>query len=127
MASLNKVLLIGRLGKDPELRSTGQGKSVVNFSLATGTGDYTEWTNVVAFDKTADLCNRYLRKGSQAYIEGELRTRKWQAKDGTDRYTTEVIARMVQFLDSKGEQSEPANESYQSAAGATIDDEDIPF
>lgn len=108
-AHLNKVLLIGNLGADPEGRFTGAGKPVANFRLATtktvGKGDeandYTEWHRIVAFDGLADIATKYLRKGSQVYIEGELRTRKWEDKDGQDQYTTEIVATEIQMLGKK--------------------------
>lgn len=98
--SLNKVLLIGRLGRDPEIRSMSSGDKVANLSLATsstwkdGSGqkqERTEWHRVVMFGKLADICERYLQKGSQIYVEGALRTRKWTDQSGNDRYSTEVV------------------------------------
>jgi single-strand DNA-binding protein len=99
---VNKVILIGNLGKDPQQRAMPSGKAVVNFSIATTeqwrdkqTGENkeaTEWHNIVMFDRLAEIAAEYLRKGSQVYIEGKIRTRKWQDKEGNDRYTTEIIA-----------------------------------
>lgn len=128
MASVNKVMIIGRLGKDPELRNTQGGSSVCNMVVATDESftdrdgnkhDQTEWHRVTAFAKQADNCAQYLHKGSLVYVEGSLRTRKWQAQDGTDRYTTEVKADRVQFLDpkpsngngNKGQQQQPQTEA----------------
>ena len=112
MGSINKVILIGRLGKDPEDRMTAGGTHVTNFSLATdqfrpGNGDggsqkTTDWHRVVAFGKLAELCNQYLRKGRQVCVEGSLQTRSWEKPPGERHYMTEVIAARVTFLDSKG-------------------------
>ncbi|HMO01842.1 MAG TPA: single-stranded DNA-binding protein [Oligoflexia bacterium] len=105
--SLNKVLLIGNLGKDPESRSTPGGLAVSRFSVATterrkdesgSWKDQTEWHNVVVFGRTAENCSQYLKKGSQVFIEGKITTRKWQDKEGKDRWTTEIIGNTVQFL-----------------------------
>ena len=104
---VNKVILIGRLGADPEVRYTTSGTAVVNISLATterisvGEGsweDKTEWHRVVAFGKTAENCGNYLSKGRQIYVEGRLQTRQWEDAQGVKRYTTEIVAREVQFL-----------------------------
>jgi single-strand DNA-binding protein len=105
--SVNKVLLIGRLGSDPEVRHTGGGAAVANFSLATNESwndkngqkqERTEWHRVVVWGKLAQLCGEYLSKGRQAYVEGRLQTRQWQDKDGQTKYTTEIIATTIQFL-----------------------------
>lgn len=111
MSGLNKVMLIGRLGKDPEVRYMPNGKAVANFSMATSetwrdkqTGDRqekTEWHNVVMFDKLAEIAGEYLRKGGQCFIEGKLTTRKWQDKEGRDRWTTEIIGSSMQMLGSR--------------------------
>ena len=103
---VNKVILIGNLGKDPQQRAMPSGKAVVNLSVATTeqwrdkqTGENkeaTEWHNVVMFDRLAEIAAEYLRKGSQIYVEGRIRTRKWQDKEGNDRYTTEIIANEMQ-------------------------------
>ncbi len=109
MKDVNKVILIGRLGKDPIQRSTNSGKAVTNFSLATskkvrgdeGSGDsreVTEWHNVVAWGTTGENCARYLKKGESVYIEGEIRARKYEAKDGSPRTAYEVHADRVRFL-----------------------------
>lgn len=112
MGSLNKVLLIGRLGQDPEKRVTPGGHSVVNFSLATteyskdqsgNKKERTEWHSVVAWNKQAELVEQYCHKGSQLFVEGSLQTRDWQDKDGNKRYTTEIVVRNMQFLDPKKE------------------------
>ena len=105
---INKVILVGNLGADPDTRYMPSGKAVTNIRIATSeswkdkqTGDQqerTEWHSVVLFDKLGEIAAEYLRKGSQVYIEGSLRTRKWQDKEGKDRYTTEIIARDMQML-----------------------------
>ncbi|MGZ4971023.1 MAG: single-stranded DNA-binding protein, partial [Methylobacter sp.] len=108
---LNKVMLIGRLGADPEVRYMPSGGAVTTLSLATSrrwkdrqTGERreeTEWHRVVMFNRLAEIAGEYLKKGSQAYIEGHIRTRKWQAQDGQDRYTTEIVADSMNMLDSR--------------------------
>ncbi len=109
--SVNKVILVGHLGKDPELRFTPNQTAVGNFTLATNerrkdaTGqwaDHTEWHNIVVWGKTAENCNKFIKKGRQVYIEGRIQTRKWKDKEGRDRYTTEVIGDTVQFLGGTG-------------------------
>jgi single-strand DNA-binding protein len=109
---INKVILIGNLGNDPETRYMPSGGAVTNVSLATSetwkdkqTGqpqERTEWHRVVFFNRLAEIAGEYLRKGSKVYIEGSLRTRKWQDKDGQDKYTTEIVASEMQMLDSRG-------------------------
>lgn len=110
MASVNKVILVGNLGKDPELRYTKSGHPVANFSVATtdkwqgkdgNTEERTEWHQVVVWGKSAENCQKFLGKGSTVYLEGSLQTRKWEDKAGNERYTTEVRAERVQFLGSK--------------------------
>ena len=105
--SVNKVILLGRLGANPEIRYTPSGAPVANFNIATSESwndkggqkqERTEWHRIVVWNKLAELCNQYLAKGRQAYIEGRLQTRQWDDKDGNKRYTTEVIATTVQFL-----------------------------
>jgi len=112
---LNKVTLIGRLGKGPELRNTTSGMPMTTLSIATDESytdregnkvDRTEWHSVVVFQRQAENCAKYLSKGSLVYVEGSLQTRKWQDQQGQDRYTTEVKASRVQFLDRKGSHSE---------------------
>lgn len=106
--SVNKVILVGRLGQKPELRNTPGGAAVANFSIATNENwmdrnnqkqERTEWHRIVVWGKVAQLCHDYLDKGRQVYLEGRLQTRQWQDKDGATKYTTEVIANTVQFLD----------------------------
>jgi single-strand DNA-binding protein len=109
MGSLNRVILIGRLGRDPEDRVTAGGTRVANFTLATdqfhsgngSTEKTTEWHRIVAFGKSAEVCNQFLRKGRQVCIEGSLQTRSWEKPPGEKHYTTEVIANRVTFLDSQ--------------------------
>lgn len=108
--SLNKVMVIGRLGRDPELKYTQTGSPVCSLNIATDESykdsngqkvERTEWHRVVVFQKAAENCSQYLAKGSLVYVEGSLTTRKWQDQSGQDRYTTEIKAQWVQFLDSK--------------------------
>ena len=108
---VNKVILIGNLGQDPELRYTGSGTAVCNMRLATNERykdsngewvDKTEWHNVVTWARLAEICGEYLKKGSQVYFEGSLQTRSWDDREGNTRYTTEVKAREMQMLDSRG-------------------------
>ena len=115
MASLNNVMLIGNLGKDPEIRYTQSGSSVANFSVATTDRftdrqgqrqERTEWHDIVAFDRNADLAQSYLKKGKSVYIEGRLQTRSWEDQQGKKRYRTEVVVNFMQFLDSR-----PSNDS----------------
>jgi single-strand DNA-binding protein len=141
---LNQCNFIGRLGRDPESRSTAAGKAVVNFSIACS-DDYkdangqaiekTNWINVVAWDRLAEICSQYLQKGSKVYISGKQVTRKWQDKaTGADRYSTEIIANEMQMLDSKTPNSERGTaaqagtpEPAQASAQGFDFDDDIPF
>lgn len=148
MSALNKVLLIGNLGKDPEIRYTPDGTQVATFSLATSETwndksgnrqEHTEWHTIVAWNKLAELSKRYLSKGRQVYIEGRLRTREWTDKEGNKRRTTEVIASQMVLLGSRPQSAEAggaAPQPYQKPAGAGeqetgpdlgITDDDIPF
>ena len=123
MASLNKVLLIGNLGKDPEVRYTASGTAVASFSLATSEkfknkeGEWeerTEWHNVTLWGRLAEIAGEYLGKGKTVYIEGRLQTRKWQDKDGKDRYTTEIVGEKMQMLSRKdGSNHEEAGQSHE--------------
>lgn len=146
---INKVILVGNLGKDPEVRYMPSGGAVANVTIATSdqwkdkqTGEQrerTEWHNVVFYQRLAEIVGEYLKKGSQVYVEGSLRTRKWQDKNGNDRYTTEVIANEMQMLGSRSggsasfNQSEPPQKSEPAAASAAGGgfsddfDDDIPF
>ena len=147
MASVNKVILVGHLGADPESRFAPSGDAICNIRIATSetwkdknTGEKkeaTEWHRVSFFGKLAEIAGQYLKKGSQVYIEGSLRTRKWQDKDGNDRYTTEIKLRDFVFLDGKGsgdggsEQGGVADPKThgRSSKPAQVDafDDDIPF
>ncbi len=144
MSGVNKVLLIGRLGRDPEVRYTQDGTAIANFSIATSeewkdkkTGEKqerTEWHKIVAFRRLGEICGEYLSKGRQVYVEGRLQTRDWQDKDGNKRYTTEIVASQMQMLGSK--------DSYDNTGGGSglkkndmppgpefsgSQDDDIPF
>ena len=150
MASVNRVTIIGNLGKDPETRYAPSGDAVTNITVATtetwkdkATGEKreaTEWHRVVFFGKLAEIAGQYLKKGSQVYLEGKLKTRKWQDKDGADRYTTEINADELKMLGGKGDgqQSEPqrqqqapqrpqAPQKPASGGGFNEFDDDIPF
>jgi single-strand DNA-binding protein len=121
MPSVNKVILIGHLGRDPEVKYLPNGEAVCNVRIATtdtwkdkSSGEQksqTEWHNVVFFRKLAEIAGQYLKKGAACYIEGSLRTRKWQDKDGQDRYTTEIRADAMQMVGSKGGSSQPADDN----------------
>ena len=139
MASVNKVILIGNLGSDPEVKYTPSGAAVANFNIATNeswTGkdgkkeERTEWHRIVVWNKLAELCGEYLSKGRTVYIEGRLQTREWNDKDGNKRYTTEVVAQTLQFLGSAGERSSrpsaPGASSGMESSPIEIED-DIPF
>jgi single-strand DNA-binding protein len=147
MASINKVILIGNLGKDPELRYTPGGAAVVNFSIATNerwkdksgqSQERTEWHNIVLWGRLAEIANDYLKKGSSVYIEGRLQTRSWEDRDGNKRYTTEVVGRQMQLLgretrtDGKMPEAEPeggftSGTKPEGEKGADAVDDDLPF
>ncbi len=140
MAGVNKVILIGNLGKDPELRYTPGGQAVATFSLATGEKwrdkdgnmqDRTEWHNIVVWGRSAENAKEYLSKGRPVYIEGRIQTRSWDDKDGNKRYTTEIVAQRLQFLGGR-------DQGAQTGAGAPPpeapqpedlggEDDDLPF
>jgi single-strand DNA-binding protein len=143
MAGINKVILIGRLGRDPEVRYTPDGTAVANFSIATSeewkdreTGEKkerTEWHRIVAWRKLGEICGEYLSKGRQVYVEGRLQTREWEDQDGKKRWTTEIVARDMQMLGPK-EQTESFSEGYAGAgrpgagpANEPPTEDDIPF
>ena len=124
MPSVNKVILLGNLGRDPELRFLPNGDAVCNFSIATTDSwkdkagekqEKTEWHNIVMYRKLAEIAGEYLKKGRPVYLEGRLQTRKWQTKDGQDRYTTEIVADNMQMLGGRdaGTQSTSKNEFNQ--------------
>tara|TARA_B110000037_G_C16866879_1_gene402414 strand:- start:6 stop:476 length:471 start_codon:yes stop_codon:yes gene_type:complete len=156
MPSVNKVMLLGNLGRDPEVRTFPNGDSVCNFSIATSTSwkdkasgekkEKTEWHNIVMYRKLAEIAGEYLKKGSSVFVEGSLQTRKWQTKEGQDRYTTEVVADTMQMLGGKDSRTsetsnsddnfnqEPTrvntNEVKTSSSGEPtleLPDDDIPF
>jgi single-strand DNA-binding protein len=150
MASLNKVMLIGNLGKDPEIRKTQSGKPIAKFSIATSesckdkqTGEKkekTEWHNIVVFNEgLAGVVERYVKKGSKIYIEGQLQTRKWQDKDGNDRYSTEIVLQSYNgqliMLDGRNASADTHNDTgtnYNALVSKKQDyaqeiDDDVPF
>jgi len=137
---VNKVILIGNLGGDPELRQTPSGTPVATFTLATNETwtdkdgqkqERTEWHRIVAWSRLAEICGQYLRKGRQVYIEGRLQTRSWEDKQGNQRKTTEVVAQNMQMLGSRGSDeggSGRRDETPEFAAETVkIDDDDLPF
>lgn len=150
--SINKVILLARLGGDPELKYLPTGAAVCNFSVATSERwtdkesgqkqEKTEWSRIVVWGKLAELCNQYLSKGRQVYIEGKLATRSWEKEDGTKAYVTEIVAQTVQFIggnpnaedDAPAAQSKarpqgqaPLNQGQPQDAGANFTADDIPF
>jgi len=153
MASVNKVILVGNLGRDPETRYMPDGGAITNISVATTDKwkdkagemqEKTEWHRVAFFGKLAEIAGEYLKKGSQVYVEGRLQTRKWQDKDGQDKYTTEIVANVMQMLGSRqgggdrdtsggGARTERAPQAAEAkpakAGGGKFDDfeDDIPF
>jgi single-strand DNA-binding protein len=148
---VNKVFLLGRLGKDPEMRATQGGTTVANFTLATSDRqkdaqgnwqDHTEWHNLVAFQRTAEIVRDYCKKGSQIFVEGKIQTRSWEDKEGQKKYRTEILVNDLSLLDSKGSgsgesggYSRSSSTSYATNAPAAssdvgdqgITDDDIPF
>jgi single-strand DNA-binding protein len=138
MASVNRVILIGNLGKDPEMKYTQAGKAIANITVATSeswkdktTGqkhEKTEWHRVSFFDKLAEIVGQYLRKGSTIYLEGRLQTREWTDKEGNKRYTTEIVGSEMKMLGGKkdGESSTPSKSPAPSAP-ADFDDSDVDF
>jgi len=137
MSGVNKVIIVGNLGNDPESRIANNGNAITNISVATSeswkdktTGqkqERTEWHRVTFFNRLAEIAAQYLNKGSKIYIEGSLRTSKYQ-KDGVDHYSTDIIASSMQMLDSKGSsQSSQQNQTPQQSQGGDFEDDDIPF
>jgi single-strand DNA-binding protein len=130
MGTLNKVVLIGRLGRDPEVRTTQKGKTVSNFSLATETyrganaEKITEWHQIVAFGKMAEQCNRYLNKGRMVCVEGALQTRTWEKTPGDKKYFTNIVASRVMFLDSGGSTETP---HLLETDGSAQEEQAVPF
>jgi single-strand DNA-binding protein len=137
MASVNKVIILGRIGKDPELSYTPSGVPVCKFSVATSEKytdkagvkqEKTDWHNVVLWQKTAELAKQYCHKGSLIYIEGKIQTRSWDDKDGTKRYATEIVGNSIQFLDGK-KPDDTVSEPRQSEVSEPLpqDDKYLPF
>ena len=136
MAGVNKAILLGRLGADPEIRYTSNGTAVANFRIATSERwtnsngekeERTEWHRIVAFGKLGEICGQYLAKGKQVYIEGRLQTRNWEDKDKNQRTTTEIIATGMQMLGSAGGTKAPDKEESSFSEEEPIKDDDIPF
>ncbi len=142
MSGVNKVILVGRLGADPEVRYTPGGAAVANFRMATSENwtkdgerqERTEWHKIVAFGKLGEICGEYLAKGKQVYIEGRIQTRSWEDKDGNKRWMTEIVANNMQMLGSPGEsvnapvpQSNEGATASSSVKEAEFSEEDIPF
>jgi single-strand DNA-binding protein len=141
MSSVNKVILVGNLGADPEKRFLPSGGAVTNLRLATSevrknrstgeSNEHTEWHRVVLFDRLAEVSAQYLSKGSQIYIEGKLRTRKWQSQEGTEKFMTEVVAEEMQFLGGQRQKNEPVIARKDMVGGTPdldpFDDSSIPF
>jgi single-strand DNA-binding protein len=127
---INKVIIIGNLGQDPEVKYMPNGNAVTNVSIATSetwkdkaTGqsqERTEWHRVVFFNRLVEIAGEYLKKGSKVYVEGSLRTRKWQAQDGTDRYTTEIVASELQMLGGKTDNESPQQQYANSVAASGV-------
>ena len=150
-AGINKVILIGRLGADPEVRYTANGGAVANFNLATNESwtdkagqkqEKTEWHRIVVWGKLGELCGQYLTKGRQAFVEGRLQTREWNDKDNAKRYTTEIVAQNIQFLGGPGDRASggasqgadfggPGPSDFTPSAQAegekTMGDDEVPF
>jgi len=141
MQGVNKIILIGNVGQDPDMKATAQGAAVANFSLATSeswkskqTGakeTRTEWHRCVAFNRLAEIVGQYVKSGSKIYVEGALRTRKWQDQQGNDRYTTEIVAAEMRLLDSRSDsEQQPARQQVQPKQEPPVFDDgldDIPF
>jgi len=140
MAGVNKVILIGRLGGDPEVRYTNTGTAVANFNMATSTNftdksgqksERTEWHRIVAFGKLGEICGEYLAKGKQVYIEGRLQTRDWEDRDGNKRKTTEIVATSMQMLGSAGEHVRAEGRDIEPPVSDdvpnTVTEDDVPF
>ncbi len=138
MAAVNKVILIGNLGADPEVRYTAGGNSVANFRIATTEQwtdkagerqEHTEWHRIVAWGRLGEICGEYLHKGKQVYIEGRLRTNEWEDRDGNRRFTTEVIAQVMKMLGpaSKEGRARTVGERHPVEEPLTVPEDDIPF
>jgi single-strand DNA-binding protein len=138
MAGVNKVILIGNLGADPEVRYTPSGSAVANFRIATSEQwtdkggqkqERTEWHRIVAWGRLGEICGEYLHKGKQIYVEGRLQTREWEDREGNKRFTTEVVAQTMQMLgpSGKGGSVGTGDNRYPSEEPVTVPDDDIPF
>lgn len=136
MASLNKVILIGNLGKDPEVRVTTSGQTMANFSLATKERfknkngereERTEWHSIIVWGRIAEIARDFLHKGKQVYIEGRLQTRKWEDKNGNVRYTTEIAVDTLQMLGSKGDGGQQPQQIEDLTGMPEFDDSEYPF
>jgi single-strand DNA-binding protein len=136
MAGVNKVILVGNLGKDPEVRHLEGGTAVANFSLATtetykdkagNRQEQTEWHNIVVWRGLAEVAEKYLKKGMTIYIEGKLRSRSWDDKEGIKRYTTEIVGDTFTILSKKENSAAPGNESGNSNPALPKSDDDLPF
>jgi single-strand DNA-binding protein len=128
MAGVNKAILVGNLGRDPELRTTPNGQSVVNFTLATSENwtdksgervERTEWHRIVVWGRTAEMCNQYLSKGRTVYVEGRIQTREWEDKEGNKRYTTEINANTVNFIGPRTSGDSGAGPASGSSSGSS--------
>lgn len=135
MSGVNKVIVVGNLGNDPEIATSNSGKTIANFSIATSEKwkgkdgqmtEKTEWHRCVAFDKLADVCGEYLKKGSKVYVEGKLQTDKYQ-KEGIDMYSTKIIVGVMQMLDSRDSAEKPAKTAKAKAAADDFTNDEIPF
>lgn len=136
MNGVNKAIIVGTLGKDPEMKYMANGNAIANLSVATSEKwkdknsgqqqEKTEWHRVSMFGAVAEIAGKYLTKGSQVYLEGKIQTRKWQDKDGQDRYSTEIVANQMQMLGGKRNESEP-RDSVEPPAEPEFDDSEIPF
>ncbi len=132
---LNKVLLIGNLGRDPEVKYTPSGTAIANFSIATTEkwtkdgqkNEKTEWHKIVAWQRLAEICGEYLHKGSQVYVEGKLQTRSWDDKEGNKKYTTEIVINQMQMLGSRSEPKQDRGPEGINPGDTTPDGEEIPF
>lgn len=148
MSGVNKVIILGNIGNDPDIKYTASGDAIANLSVATSESwkdqsgqrqEKTEWHRVVMYKRLAEIVQQYVKKGSKIYIEGKLQTRKWQDQNGQDRYTTEIVGREMQMLDSKSEadtapykstNSDSGGKQFNPETNATNDgsfDDDIPF
>ncbi len=143
MAAVNKAIILGNLGRDPEVRYTTDGNAVTTFSVATtetrkdrdgNSQEHTEWHRIVVFGRLAEVCGEYLAKGRSVYVEGSIRTRSWDDREGNKRYTTEIVGRTVQFLSPRGEggrqgrsEAPPPADDFAYEEGGGMTEDDVPF